>query len=124
MAIVATLDQVEWHTSEGDAGPSRHIGIILDQKLALNLSGKPWSVPYCPAERVQARPQLRLFAPQQQTLDRIAAVSAGLRPESGIGFSQKTPATHMPLLRRRDEHRANADTACIPGSGQMKRRVH
>ena len=62
--------------------------------------------------------------PNSKRSDRIASVSAGLRPEPGVGLGQKTPATHMPLLRRRDEHRANADTACFPGSGQMKRRVH
>ncbi len=80
--------------------------------------------PACVAQRLQTRPQFRFFTPQQQTSDRIASVSAGLRPEPVVGLGQKTPATHMPLLRRRDEHRANANTACFPGSGEMKRLVY
>jgi hypothetical protein len=45
-------------------------------------------------------------------------------PEPDVGLGQKASATHMSVLRRRDEHRANADTAYFPGAGQMKRRVH
>ncbi len=60
----------------------------------------------------------------QQTVDRLAAISAGFRPEPGIGLGQKTPATLMSLLRRSDEYRSNADTASVRGSGRMKRRMY
>jgi hypothetical protein len=36
------------------------------------------------------------------------------RPEPDVGLGQKASATHMSVLRRRDEHRANADTAYFP----------
>jgi len=36
LAIITAQDQLDWHISEGDAGSSWHIGITLDQKLALD----------------------------------------------------------------------------------------
>ena len=76
------------------------------------------------AQGLSTRSKLRLLTFEQQTPDRIASVFAGLRPEPGVGFGQKTPETPMPLLRCRDEHRANMDTACFPSPAQVKRSVH
>ncbi len=45
MAIVAALNQVQWHLGEDDTWPSWRVGILLDEPPE-NLLKKPWAVPY------------------------------------------------------------------------------
>jgi len=73
--------------------------------------------PACAAERVQARPQLRFFAPQQQAFDPVASIPARTESEPSIAVAQNTASTQMSLLWYSNEDRANAYTSVFPGQG-------
>lgn len=69
--------------------------------------------PTCSTQGLQARPQFRFFTSQQQTVDRLAASPARRESESSAGLAEKTAATQVPVLRRRDEHYQNAYSAAV-----------
>ena len=66
------------------------------------------------AQRLQAGPQLRLFAPQQQATDRLAAPSVQTRSRPYLGVAQATASHPLPLLRRTHDHCPNQASAADP----------
>ena len=83
-----------------EAGTAHHV------RRAVPVAG----VAACAAQGIQACAQLRLSAPQLQTLDRLAASAAQVRSGLGSGVGQAARADSVRLLRCGDDDRANADS--------------
>jgi hypothetical protein len=60
--------------------------------------------------------QLRLFAPQLQARDHLAARAAEVRSWSDLGLGQATGADSVHLLWSRDGDRANAHSFAVHGA--------
>jgi hypothetical protein len=70
----------------------------------------------CLAEGLPAGAQLRLFAPQLQARDRLAARAAEVRSWSDLGLGQATGTDSVHLLWGRDGDRANAHSFAVHGA--------
>lgn len=69
--------------------------------------------PACAAKRFPTCSQLRVFAPQQQTPDQLAAIPARRESESSTGMAEKTSRIQVPVLREHHESCQNAHSTSV-----------